>query len=119
MKHFVASLMIYGGALFLCPIYSVAEPYTLLYSVVSPGHGTVKGSKTPKRPLVVDLVGHTLTLPTQVMGYTLTLSGENGEIYTFDIIDTAFQIPQELSGSYELTISDGNSKYQGVIFINS
>lgn len=104
-----------GGALLLCPIHTRAEPYTLSYSLDYPGQVRSKGSRSIKRPLVVDLVGHTLTLPSQVIGNTLTLENEDGEVYTYYIIDTTFQIPEELSGEYSLKISDGNSMYQGMI----
>ena len=107
------------GALLLCPAHSRAEPYTLLYSLVPPAQGFFKGSRAPKQPLVVDLVGHTLTVPSQVIGYTLTLVGGDGAIYSFDVIDTTCKIPQELSGSYELTITDGSNKYQGRIIVNN
>ena len=83
--------------------------------MVPSAQGFFKGSRAPKRPLVVDLVGHTLTLPSQVIGNTLTLENEDGEVYTYYIIDTTFQIPEELSGEYSLKISDGNSMYQGMI----
>ena len=105
----------WGGALLLCPIHTRAEPYTLSYSLDYPGQVRSKGSRSIKRPLVVDLVGHTLTLPSQVIGNTLTLENEDGEVYTYYIIDTTFQIPEELSGEYSLKISDGNSMYQGMI----
>lgn len=72
-------------------------------------------SRLPKRPLVIDLVGHTLTLPNHVVGYTLTLENEEGNVYTYYIIDTTFQIPEEQSGEYMITISDGNSMYRGTI----
>lgn len=114
MKHLLF-IIICGGALLLCPALSRAAPYTLSYSLVAPGHKSLKGSRAPKRPLVVDLVGHTLTLPSQVIGNTLTLENEDGEVYTYYIIDTNFQIPEELSGEYSLKISDGNSMYQGMI----
>lgn len=119
MKHFVIWLMICGGAILFCPIRSAAESFTLSYSLVLPGQRLPTGSRTPKRPLVVDLVGHTLTVPSQVIGYMLTLVGGDGAIYSFDVIDTTCKIPQELSGSYELTITDGSNKYQGIIIVNN
>lgn len=82
MKHLLF-IIICGGALLLCPALSRAAPYTLSYSLVAPGHKSLKGSRAPKRPLVVDLVGHTLTLPSQVIGNTLTLENEDGEVYTY------------------------------------
>ena len=107
--------MICVGALLLYSSHIRAEPYTLSYSLIDPNHGTLRGSKAPKRPLVVDLVGHTLSVPSLAIGNTLTLESDVGEVYTYYIIDTTFQIPQELSGEYTITIFDGNSMYQGMI----
>ena len=115
MKKLITNLMIYGGALLLCPIHSRAEPYTLSYSLVYPGQVRSKGSRSIKRPLVVDLVEHTLNMPSLVAGYTLTLKSEDGEVYTYYIIDATFQIPEDFSCEYSLMISDGNSMYQGMI----
>ena len=109
--------LICGGALFLCPLYSRAEPYELLYGVVSTNQKGLQGSRTVKRPLVVDLVDHTLTLPSLVTGYTLTLESEDGEVYTYDITGTTFEIPLELSGNLKVMISDGISFYQGMLKI--
>ena len=117
MKHLLF-IIICGGALLLCPALSRAAPYTLSYSLVAPGHKFPKGSRAPKRPLVVDLVGHTLTLPSQVIGNTLTLENEKGEVYTYNLMGTTLQLPQDLSGEYEITIFYGNCKYQGIIEFN-
>ena len=114
MKHLI-TLLILLGATFLSPSHSRANPYTLSYSLVDPNRLGKPVNRLPKRPLVVDLVGHTLTLPSQVIGNTLTLENEDGEVYTYYIVDMAFQIPEELSGEYSLKISDGNSMYQGMI----
>lgn len=114
MKHLI-TLLILLGATFLSPSHSWADPYTLSYSLVDPNRLGKPVSRLPKRPLVIDLVGHTLTFPSQVIGNTLTLENEDGEVYTYYIIDTTFQIPEELSGEYSLKISDGNSMYQGMI----
>lgn len=114
MKHFML-LLILGGAIFIFPTLSRADSYILSYSLVYPNQIHKPGSRSPKCPLVVDLVDHTLTLPSQVIGNTLTLESEEGDVYTYYIIDTTFQIPEELSGEYSLKISDGNSMYQGMI----
>lgn len=106
-----------GGAIFIFPTLSRADPYILSYSLVYPNQIHKPGSRLPKCPLVVDLVGHTLTLPSQVIGNTLTLESEEGDVYTYYIIDTTFQIPENQSGEYEITISDGNSMYHGKIDI--
>ena len=115
MKQTLMNLIIYGGALLLCPTHSRAEPYTLSYSLVGTNRGTITGSKSPKRPLVMDLEGHILTVPSLVIGYTLMLESEEGKVYTYYIMDETFQIPEELSGEYKITISDGNSMYHSTI----
>lgn len=102
-----------GGALFLCPILSKAEPYALSHS----NRGAFRGSKAPQRPLIIDVTNNILTVPNQVVGYTLTLEGEDNDVYTYYIIDTTLTLPQELCGKYTITISDGNSMYQGYINI--
>lgn len=116
MKHLLF-LIICGGTLLLCPIHTRAEPYTLSYSLVHPGQVRSKGSRSIKRPLVVDLVGHTLTVPSQVIGYMLTLERGDGEVYTYYIAGTTFHISQELSGICIITISDKDCNYQGVLEI--
>ena len=116
MKHLLF-LIICGGTLLLCPIHTSAEPYTLSYSLVHPGQLRSKGSRSIKRPLVVDLVRHTLTVPSQVIGYTLTLERGDGEVYTCYIAGTTFHISQELSGIYKITISDKDCNYQGILEI--
>ena len=103
------------GALLLCPTHSRAESYTLSYSLVGTNRGTITGSRSPKCPLVVDLEGHILTVPSLVIGNTLTLENEDGEVYTYYIIGSSFELPQELSGNYQITISDGNIMYHGII----
>lgn len=112
MKHLI-TLLILGGAIFLSPTHSRADSYTLSYSLVRTNQKLGHGSRLPKRPLVVDLVDHTLTLPSQVLGYTLTLESEEGEVFTYPIIGTTFEIPQEMTGTYNVTITNGNSLYLG------
>lgn len=97
----------------MSPIHSRADPYMLSYSLVHSNQSCNKGSRSIKRPLVVDLVDHTLTLPSQVIGYTLTLESEDGEVYTYMIMGTVFTIPSGLVGNLKVTISDGDSCYQG------
>ena len=108
-------LLILCGAIFLSPTYSRAESYTLFYGLVNPNQMGKPVGRAPKRPLVVDLVGHTLTVPTQVVGYTLILESEEGEVYTYYITSTNLEFPQELSGNYQISISNGNSMYHSTI----
>lgn len=109
------STLLCGWALLLYPLYSIAESYELSYSIIGTNQKNRPGSRSFKRPLVVDLVGHTLTVPTQVVGYTLMLESEEGEVYTYYITGTNLEFPQELSGYYQISISDGNSMYHSTI----
>lgn len=116
MKHLV-TLLILGGAIFLSPTHSRAEPYILSYSLVDSNQHLGHGSRLPKHPLVVDLFDHTLTIPIQVVGYTLTLESEEGKVFTYHIIGTTFEIPQEMTGTYNVAIFDNSSMYKGTIFL--
>lgn len=116
MKHLVTFLIL-GGAIFLSPTLLRADSYTLSYSLVYSNQKGKPVSRSPKRPLVVDLNGHTLTLPCQVLGYTLTLENEEGEVYTYYIAGTTFKIPQEMMGTYNVTIFDNSCMYKGTIFL--
>lgn len=116
MKHFML-LLILSGAIFILPTLSRADPYILSYSLVYPNQIHKPGSRSPKCPLVVNLVDHTLTLPSQVIAYSLILESEDGEVYTYPIKGTIFEIPQGLNGNYQLSITDGNVIYKGTIFI--
>lgn len=106
-----------GVALLLSPLCSRAMPYELQCSLVSSNHKNLGGHRSPKRPLVIDLDGHTLTVPSQVVGYTLTLKSESGELYTYCLTDAIFELPHELSGLYKLTLSNGNMGYEGFVEI--
>ena len=115
MKH-LKTLVILLGAIFLSPTHSRAEPYTLCSSLDQRNQAQTKGSRSPKRPLVVDLVGNTLIVPSQVIGYLLSLESEEGEVYTYYITGTNMELPQELSGSFNVAIYDDNVVYKGTIF---
>lgn len=117
MKQLVINLIVCGGALFIHPALSKAESYILSYSLVANSYGTIRGSKAPKRPLVIDLTDNTFTFPNQVVGCTFTLEGEAGSVYNYYIIDTTFTLPQKLSGEYSITVSDGNNTYRGIVNI--
>lgn len=99
--------------------YLYYQPFRgqILISLVYPNQIHKPGSRSPKCPLVVNLVDHTLTLPSQVIAYSLILESEDGEVYTYLIKGTIFEIPQGLSGDYRLSITDGNVIYKGTIFI--
>ena len=72
--------------------------------------------QTVRRPLCIDITANVITVPEQLVGYTLTLS--NGEdSYTYIFSGTTLSIPQGISGEYELTVTNGNVCYQGEVEI--
>lgn len=105
------------GALLLSPLCSRAMPYELQCSLVSSNHKNLGGHRSSKRPLVVDLNGHTLSVPNQIVGYTITLKSESGELYTYYLTDTIFELPHEFSGLYKLTLSNDDMGYEGFVQI--
>lgn len=117
MKHLVTLLILYG-AIFLYPIHSRAELCSLSYSLVNPNQKGTPASRSPKRPLIIDLEGHTLTVPSQVIGYTLTLEDGNGCIFTCKIESSQVTIPDGLLGEYVISIFKADSLYSGVINVD-
>ena len=107
-----------GGLLLLVPLYSRAESYKLQWSLVSSNHKNLGGHRLPKRPLVVDLEGHTLTVPCQVIGYTLTLEDGNGGIFTCKIESSQVTVPDGLLGEFIISIFKTDSLYSGVINVD-
>ena len=116
MKHLI-TLLVLGWSLCYSPIHTRAEPYALAGVCTSHNQSSPTWGRSIKSPLIVDLVDHTLTLPSKVIGYTLTLESEDGEVYTYYIYGVTFEIPQELSGEYSLTILGKNEMYQGTILL--
>ena len=82
-----------------------AKPYYLHCNIDSKGQSTRNGSRMPKRPLCVDLTENLMTVPNQVLGYTLTLVGEDGAIYTYVLSSKAIVLPKNLVGEFDLLIA--------------
>lgn len=115
MKKVICFLLI-GVAILLCPYQSKAESYYLARSFDHHHQSIPSNSKAPARPVCIDITANVITVPKQLVGYTLTLS--NGEdCCTYYIIDTTLSIPQGISGEYELTITNGSVSYQGDVEI--
>ena len=112
----VIYLLLIGGAILLCPYQSKAESYYLVRNIKDKGQTSPRPSKVPARPLCIDITAHVITVPEQLVGYTLTLS-DGEESYTYLISGTTLSVPQEISGEYELTITNGNICYHGEVEI--
>lgn len=105
-----------GGDIFI-PYSFEGRFLCIVLQFVNPSQKGQPVSRLPKRPLVVDLDSHTLTIPIQVVGYTLTLESEEGKVFTYHIIGTTLEIPQEMTGTYNVTIFDSSCMYKGTLFL--
>lgn len=113
MKKYI--LVLFGGAMLFWANPTNARPYYLYCNIHNNMQKGNKGSKAPKRPLCVDLTGNLMTVPSQVLGYTLTLMGEGGKVYTYVISSDTIVLPKNLVGEFDLQISNGNEIYSGEI----
>lgn len=108
--------MICVAMLFSCPLFSSAQSY-YLYSIVHGSQSKPRPSKAPKLPLVVELFDHTLIVPNSVIGFTLTLENDEGDVYTYLVQDTVVVIPPKFHGEYSVCIKNGIDQYYGIFEI--
>ena len=94
-----------------------AKPYYLYSSFDYTGQKDTRGSKMPKRPLSIDLTGQVITVPNQMLDYTLTLVGENGEEYACFLSSNTITLPDCLEGEFELQITNGTVTYTGKLYL--
>lgn len=94
-----------------------AKSYYLYSSFDYTGQKNTRGSRMPKRPLSIDLTGQVITVPNQMLGYTLTLVGENGEEYAYFLSINTITLPDNLEGEYELQITNGTVTYTGKLYL--
>lgn len=115
MKKYI--FILFGGAMLFWGNPTSAKPYYLYCNcnIDNKGQGTRNGSRMPKHPLCVDLTGNLMTVPSQVLGYTLTLMGEEGKVYTYVLSSDTIVLPKSLVGEFDLQISNGNKIYEGEI----
>lgn len=109
--------MLFGGVILFWVNPTNAKPYYLHCNcnIDYKGQGTRNGSRMPKRPLCVDLTDNLMTVPNQVIGYTLTLVGDGGEVYAYVLSNNTIVLPENLVGEYDLQISNGTEIYSGEI----
>ena len=115
MKKYI--LIIFGGAMLFWASPAEAESYYLYCTIGNKDQGTRNGSRIPKRPLCVDLSDNLLTVPDQVLGYTLTLEGENGEVYIYVLSNNITTLPENLEGEFKLQITNDTEVYKGKLYL--
>jgi len=113
MKKYI--LILFGGAMLFVANPTNAKPYYLHCNIAKKGQTTRNGSRMPKRPLCVDLTDNLMTVPNQLLCYTLTLVGEEGAIYTYVLSSNTIVLPKNLAGKFDLLISNGIDNYEGEI----
>lgn len=113
MKKFI--FILFGGAMLFWANPTNAKPYYLYCNIYNNMQKGNKGSKAPKRPLCVDLTDNLLTTPRQVLGYTLTLMNDEGEVYTYILSSNTIVLPKNLVGEFDLKITNGTEIYSGEI----
>lgn len=118
MKKYIVVIF---GMLFLHMNPTIAETYHLynssLYnSGTSNGQKGNKGSKCPVRPICVDITDNILSVPSQFIGYTLSLTNLEGEQYIF-INQESITLSNNLKGEFDIQITNGNQSYEGSINI--
>lgn len=98
---FFWSIFLWSNALF-------AEQYCMQCSIVSNWQKGNKGSKMPMRPLWVDFTDMELTVPSNVIGYTLSLRYEGVIVYVCKLSSSKLYLPINQVGEYELQIRDSS-----------
>lgn len=114
----IFGILLLGGFLWFSPVFVKAETFYMSYYIVKQGQNSTKGSRIPKRPLSIELTNHTLTLPSQVHGFTLTLTSGSSEVFVYYITENVISLPLDLQGDFEVKITDGKSSYQGNVTID-
>lgn len=115
MKKYI--LILFGGAMLFWANPTVAMSYYLYSSIDYNNQLSTRGSRMPKRPLSIDLTDQVITVPNQVLGYTLTLVCENGEVYAYILSSNTITIPDNLEGKFELQITNGTVTYTGKLYL--
>lgn len=101
---------------FFC-VPSTAELYKLYNSTsrTNDNKKNNKGSRSIKRPLVIDVTNKIITVPNQIMGYNMVLTTKEGFNYSTIIEDKIILTPQ-LEGLVFIQIEGEDNTYFGTIF---
>lgn len=109
-------ILFIGGALLLCSLPIMSKAYYLYYSTgVYNGQKGNKGSRVPRRPLCVDYTDKVLTISEQLVGYTLTVVDEEENEFSCFLTSNILVLPSYLVGELEISFTDGNQTFSGVI----
>lgn len=105
-----------GGALLWYSSPIMSKAYCLCYCAgIYNGQHTPKGSRTPKRPLCVDYTNNVLTVPDRLVGYTLIVTDEDENQFSYFLTSNVITLPTYLVGEIDILFTDGNQTFSGII----
>lgn len=108
-------IMVIGGAMFLCSLPIMSKKYFLYSTIINNDKHTQNGSRAPKRPLCVDCTNNVLTVPEQLLGYTLTVTDEEENVFSCFLTSNVIYLPSNLVGELNILFTDGNQTFFGII----
>lgn len=105
-----------GGYFYFVLYQSCLRPYYLCYCAgVENGQKENLGSRIPKRSLYVDYANYVLTIPDQLLGYTLTVTDEKGDVFSCFVTSNVISLPSNFVGDLEILFTSGNHTFKGII----
>lgn len=108
--------ILFGAMLLAGSTPMCAETYYLYCCDI--GQKGNHGSKMPLHPLSIDFTNHVLTIPYSIIGYTLVIMGEDGELYTSTLSANTKVLPEDFEGEFVLQITNGKTTYVGKVCIH-
>lgn len=79
--------------MFVCSLPIMSKKYFLYSTFINNGKHTQNGSRVPKRPLCVDCTNNVLTVPEQLLGYTLTVTDEEENVFSCFLTSNVIYLP--------------------------
>lgn len=108
--------LLLGGVLLFCTLPIMSKAYYLCYCAgVENGQKENLGSRIPKRSLYVDYTNYVLTIPDQLLGYTLTVTDVERYVFSCFLTSHVIYLPSNLVGELNILFTDGNQTFYGII----
>lgn len=108
--------LLLGGVLLFCTLPIMPKAYYLCYCAgVENGQKENLGSRIPKRFLYVDYTNYVLTIPDQLLGYTLTVTDVERYVFSCFLTSNVIYLPSNLVGELNILFTDGNQTFYGII----
>lgn len=109
-------ILFIGGALLWCSLPIMSKAYYLCYCAgINNAQHVHNGSRSPRRPLCVDYTNNILTVPDRLVGYTLIVTDEDENQFSYFLTSNVLTLPTYLVGEIEISFTDGNQTFSGII----